>query len=63
MDCRDKCVNRGKAYGLSQESYCSHCIRGDARKKDLYDEGSRQHNLPLGALASTLGQSALIDLL
>lgn len=37
IDC-NKCVNRGKVNGLSQESYCSGCIHGDRWKKDYYVE-------------------------
>lgn len=39
MNCYDKCVNKGRVYGLSQESYCEHCLRANSWKKDLYDEG------------------------
>jgi hypothetical protein len=39
VDC-SKCVNRGKAFGLSQESNCDHCIHFmQTWKRDLYDEG------------------------
>ena len=34
-DCTN-CENRGKTYGLSQESHCEHCIHGDKWKKDLF---------------------------
>jgi hypothetical protein len=34
-DCNN-CDNRGKIYGLSQESNCEHCVHSDKWRKDLY---------------------------
>lgn len=36
----DKCINRDKVYGCSQESYCDHCVWGDYWKKDMFNDGS-----------------------
>lgn len=39
VDCI-KCVNRGKAYKLSQETYCDGCIhQGSTWRQDRYDPG------------------------
>lgn len=39
VDCT-KCVNRGKAYELSQETYCDGCIhQGNTWRRDWYDPG------------------------
>jgi hypothetical protein len=36
-DC-NKCENRGRVLGDSQESYCENCIYGSPWKKDYYKE-------------------------
>lgn len=39
VDCT-KCVNRGKVYELSQETYCDGCIhQGSTWRQDRYDPG------------------------
>lgn len=39
VDCT-KCVNRGRAYGLSQETYCDGCIhQGSTWRQDRYNPG------------------------
>lgn len=46
MSCYEKCVNQGKPYKLTQETYCDHCSRGQTWKQDHYNEG------PLGGKPS-----------
>lgn len=40
-DC-SACTNRGKVYGLSQESNCEHCIYGEPWRKDLFAASQRE---------------------
>jgi hypothetical protein len=35
-DC-STCANRGKVHGLSQETYCEHCIWHQAWRQDHYE--------------------------
>ena len=37
VDC-NKCENKGRANGLSQETFCESCIHGEPWKKDYFVE-------------------------
>ena len=39
VDC-NKCVNRGKVNGLSQETFCSMCVYAEQWREDFYSEGA-----------------------
>lgn len=60
MNCYDKCVNRGRPYGPSQESYCEHCSRPDSWKQDLYKVGC---NMFKKRECTNTSNSAFTDLL
>lgn len=32
----ESCVNRGRTFRLSQESYCEHCVHQETWRKDWY---------------------------
>lgn len=42
VDC-NQCANRGRVKGVSQESYCSHCIHQEKWRVDHFVGGNNKH--------------------